>query len=95
MNKWQMMFYHFFFFIWSENSYLVTVRVTERFSVKGHLLNGFACIKPEFTGYEWMFISVLSTNTSAVSNNKTQLTMLPDGSAAAAQMFVVRDKIAN
>lgn len=46
---------------------------SERCSVKGHLLNGFACIMPEFTGYEWMFISVLSTNITAPSNNKTQL----------------------
>lgn len=48
-------------------------RVTERRSIKGHLLNGFACIMPEFTGYEWMFNSVLSTNITAPSNNKTQL----------------------
>lgn len=76
MNRWQMtrMMWWFvtFFFKWKLlfGNY---GSVTECCSIKGHLLNSFACIMPEFTGYEWMFTSVLSTNITAPSNNKTQL----------------------
>lgn len=65
------MVYHVFF-KWKQQ-FVNYGRVTERCSVKGHLQNSFACIMPEFTGYERMFISVLSTNITAPSNNKTQL----------------------
>lgn len=48
-------------------------RLTDRYPLKGHLLNSLACIVLGFTGFEWMFSSVLSTNMTVLSNNKTQI----------------------
>lgn len=47
--------------------------MTDRCPLKGHLLNSFACIVLGFTGFESMFSSVLSTNTTVLSNDKAQL----------------------
>lgn len=48
-------------------------RLTDRYPLKGHLLNSFACIVLGFTGFEWMFSSVLSTNVTVLGDDKTQL----------------------
>lgn len=48
------------------------MKVTDHYPLKGHLLNSFACIVLGFTGFEWMFSSVLSTNITVLSNDKTQ-----------------------
>lgn len=48
-------------------------RLNDRYPPKGQLLNSVAYIVLGFTGFEWMFSSVLSTNVTVLSNDKTQL----------------------